>query len=147
METYIWLALIVLFLVVEGLTVGLVSTWFAVGALAAMIVSSTGGSVAFQVGVFLVVSATMLACLRPILRKYVTPKRTKTNVDAIIGMEGYVTADIDNLSATGSVKLGTMEWSARSASGAPIKTGTRVRAEKIEGVKVFVAPVEIPAEV
>lgn len=147
METYIWLALVILFLVVEGLTVGLVSTWFAVGALAAMIVAATGGPVGLQVGVFLVVSAALLACLRPILRRYVTPKLAKTNVDAIIGTEGYVTADIDNLSATGSVKLGAMEWTARSGTGEIIKTGTRVRVDRIEGVKVFVTPVEIPTEV
>ena len=147
METYIWLGLVILFLIVEGLTVSLVSTWFAAGALAAMVVAATGGSVGLQVGVFLVVSAALLACLRPILRKYVTPKLAKTNVDAVVGTEGYVTADIDNLSATGSVKLGAMEWTARSTSGEIIKAGTRVRADKIEGVKVFVTAVETFAEV
>ena len=147
METYIWLGLMILFLTVEGLTVGLVSAWFAAGALAAVVVSAAGGSVALQIGVFLAVSAALLACLRPILRKYVTPKLAKTNVDAVVGTEGYVTADIDNLSATGSVKLGAMEWTARSTSGEIIKAGTRVRADKIEGVKVFVTAVETFAEV
>lgn len=147
METYIWLGLTVLFLAVEGLTVGLFSLWFAAGALAAMVVAVIGGSPAVQIGTFLVVSAALLACLRPILRKFVTPKRIKTNVDAVIGTEGYVTADIDNLSATGTVKLGAMEWTARSATGDPIKTGIRVRVERIEGVKAFVVPVETFAEV
>lgn len=147
METYIWLGLMILFLTVEGLTVGLVSAWFAAGALAAVVVSAAGGSVALQIGVFLAVSAALLACLRPLLRRYVTPKLAKTNVDAVVGTEGYVTADIDNLSATGSVKLGAMEWTARSTSGEIIKAGTRVRADKIEGVKVFVTVVETFAEV
>ena len=69
------------------------------------------------------------------------------NVDAVIGQECYVTADINNLEAHGQVKLNGMEWTARSTSGEAIETGRKVRVDKIEGVKVFVSPVEIPASV
>ena len=144
MNTIIWLVLTVAFLFVEAATVTLVSLWFAAGALAALIVAATGGPVGLQVGAFLVVSAALLACLRPLVRKHFTPKLSKTNLDAVIGSEGYVTADIDNLAATGTVKLGAMEWTARSVDGSSIKAGTRVKVEKIEGVKVFVTA--IPAE-
>ena len=147
MNTILWLGLMVLFLVVEAATVTMLSLWFAGGALAALVVSATGGPVGFQVGVFLVVSAVLLALLRPLARKHFTPKLTKTNVDSVIGMEGYVTGDIDNVAATGTVKLGSMEWTARSATGEKISTGTLVKVEKIEGVKAFVTPVEVPAEV
>ena len=71
----------------------------------------------------------------------------KNNIDAIIGAEGLVTAAIDNVSAQGQVKLGAMEWTARSTSGKPIPQGTLIRVDRIEGVKVFVSPVEIPAAV
>ena len=64
-----------------------------------------------------------------------------------VGSEGYVTADIDNLAATGTVKLGAMEWTARSADGSAIKAGTRVKVERIEGVKAFVSPVVAEAPV
>ena len=141
MDTIIWLALLIVFLIVEAVTVTMVSLWFAGGCLAALVVALLGGSWGLQVVTALAVSAILLACLRPIVRKHFTPKLTKTNVDAIIGTKGYVTADIDNMAATGTVKLGAMEWTARSADGSPIPKGTLVKVEKIEGVKAFVTPV------
>ena len=147
MYTILWLGLMVLFLVVEAATVTMVSLWFAGGALAAMAISALGGGLMLQIAAFLVVSTALLALLRPLARKHFTPKLTKTNVDSVIGTEGYVTRDIDNVAATGTVKLGAMEWTARSATGEKISTGTLVKVEKIEGVKAFVIPVEVPAEV
>ena len=147
MGIWIWLALAVVFLVAEAATVTMVSLWFAGGCLAALLVAATGGGWGLQVFAALAVSALLLACLRPLAKKHFTPKLTRTNVDAVIGTRGYVTADIDNMAATGTVKLGAMEWSARSADGAPIPKGTLVKAERIEGVKVYVAPAEVGAEV
>ena len=147
MNTILWLGLMVLFLAIEAATVTMVSLWFAGGALVAMVVSLLGGGFPWQTGVFLVVSTVLLALLRPMARKHFTPKLTKTNVDSVIDAQGYVTSDIDNVAATGTVKLGAMEWTARSATGEKISTGTLVKVEKIEGVKAFVTPVEIPAEV
>ena len=147
MDTIIWLVLLIAFLVVEAVTVTMVSLWFAGGCLAALLVAATGGSLGFQIFTALVVSAALLACLRPIVRKHFTSRLTKTNVDAVIGSCGYVTADIDNVCATGTVKLGAMEWTARSVSGAPIAKGTLVKADRIEGLKVFVIPVEVEATV
>ena len=96
---------------------------------------------------FLVVSAAALTALRPLVRKYLTPKLTPTNIDSVIGAVGIVTTAIDNISAAGQVKLNGMEWTARSTSGEPIREGVRVKVDRIEGVKVFVSPVEIPATV
>ena len=147
MGIWIWLAMAVLFLVLEATTVTMVSLWFAGGCLVALLVAATGGGWGFQVFTALAVSALLLACLRPIARKHFTPKLTKTNVDAVIGVQGYVTADIDNMAATGTVKLGAMEWTARSTDGSPISKGTLVKVERIEGVKAFVIPVEIKTTV
>ena len=147
MEHWIWLILAVIFLVAEAATVTMVSLWFAGGCLAALAVALTGGSWGFQVFVALAVSAVLLACLRPIAKKHFTPRLTRTNVDAVIGAQGYVTADIDNIAATGTVKLGAMDWTARSASGERIPAGTLVKVDRIEGVKVFVFPVEVATEV
>ena len=147
MEYWIWLILAVVFLLAEAATVTTVSLWFAGGCLAAMVVALTGGGLGFQVFIALAVSAGLLACLRPIVRKHFTPKLTKTNVDAVIGSRGYVTADIDNLAATGTVKLGAMEWTARSTVGTAIPKGTLVKVDKIEGVKVFVTPAEVTTTV
>lgn len=144
MDTIIWLVLMVVFLIAEASTVAMVSLWFAAGSLVALIAALLGAPLWLQITLFLAVSAVLLASLRTVIRKHFTPNLTKTNVDAIIGSRGYVTADIDNISATGTVKLGVMEWTARSATGEIIKAGTLVKVEKIEGVKAFVVPVTVP---
>ena len=142
-----WLVLTAVFLVAEAATVTVISLWFAAGSLAAMVVALTGGGVAFQSAVFLAVSAIALTALRPLVRKHLTPKLTATNIDAIIGSVGIVSGAIDNIAATGQVKLNGMEWTARSTSGDMIEAGTKVRVDRIEGVKVFVSPVEVFAAV
>lgn len=141
----IWLALTVVFLITEAATVTVVSLWFAAGSLAAMVTALTGGGVTFQATVFLIISIVMLTALRPLVRKYVTPTLTPTNIDSVIGSVGIVTVQIDNISATGQVKLNGMEWTARSTSGEPIAAGTQVTVNRIEGVKVFVSPAEVAA--
>lgn len=138
---FLWLALFVVFLIVEAGTVALVSIWFALGALAALVSCVLGAEMWLQITVFLVVSLVLLALLWKRVRNKLTT--TKTNVDSVIGAEGYVTEAIDNLSYTGRVKLGGITWAARSTSGAGIPVGTLVKVERIEGVKVFVSPAEV----
>ena len=138
---FLWLALFVGFLIVEAGTVALVSIWFALGALAALVSCALGAEMWLQITVFLVVSLVLLALLWKRVRNKLTT--TKTNVDSVIGAEGYVTEAIDNLSYTGRVKLGGITWAARSTSGAGIPVGTLVKVERIEGVKVFVSPAEV----
>ena len=141
MDTIFWLVALVLFLILEAGTVALVSAWFAAGALVALFASLLHAPLWLQALLFAVVSILLLACLRPITRKYFKPHLVRTNVDALLGAEGYVTAQIDNLAATGQVKLGAMEWTARSTSGAPIAKGTLVKVDRISGVKVYVTAV------
>jgi len=143
----LWFILAVIFLFVEGSTVMLVSVWFAVGSLVAMLTALLGGPFWLQLILFLGVSAGLLALLRPLVRRYIKPGITATNVDALIGSQGYVTETVDNLAATGQVKLGAMPWTARSTDGSPIETGTLVRVDRIEGVKAFVSPVRETANI
>lgn len=138
----VWFVLLVVFLMTEASTVSMVSLWFAVGALVAMILSLFGAEIWLQVVVFFVVSGVLLALLRPVAKKYFTPKLTKTNVDAVVGQTGLVIAAVDNLNSCGRVKLGSMEWTARSNSPEVIPEGTYVTVTRIEGVKVFVSPVK-----
>lgn len=143
----IWLVLLVVFIMAEASTVAVVSMWFAVGSLAAMIASFLGAEFWLQAVVFMAVSCGLLCTLRPLVRKYFTPKLTKTNVDSVIGSTGLVTSPIDNIMSQGQVKLGAMEWSARSTSGEAIAVGTQVKVDRIEGVKVFVSPAEVKENV
>ena len=143
-----WFALLLVFLIVEAACpIHLVSIWFAAGSLVAMLVAFWGGKLWLQITLFLVVSCVLVALLWPFIKKFLNPKLKKTNLDAVIGSEGLVTAAIDNVAAAGQVKLGAMEWTARSTSGKKIPTGTLVKVDRIEGVKVFVSPAEVPASV
>lgn len=144
----IWLGLMLVFLIVEALCpFHLVSIWFAVGALLALFIALLGGAIWLQVSVFLVASCALLASLWPLVRKVLNPHHTATNIDSVIGSQGLVTQEIDNLSAQGQVKLGAMYWTARSSSGGPIAAGEKIRVDAIEGVKVFVSPVHETANV
>lgn len=140
----IWLGMLLLFLLTEAATVSLVSLWFALGALAAIVISLTGGPLWLQALVFVAVSGVTLALLRPLVRKYFKPKLVATNSDALLGTTGQVTQAIDNIAAQGRVKLGGMEWSARSSNGDPIPADALIRVDRIEGAKVLVTIVSLP---
>ena len=146
-EILIWFGIMLGFMVVEvACLLHLVSIWFAAGALVAMIAAALHASVVVQIVLFFAVSAVLLISLWPFTRKFLKPKLAKTNVDAVLEQQGHVTEAIDNIDATGQVKLGGMYWTARSVSGERISKGTLVRVERIEGVKVFVSPVPEKAE-
>ncbi len=140
-----WIAAVVLFIIAEAATVNLVSVWFVAGSLAALIVSLCGGGVALQIVAFFVVSVILLACLRPFVRKYVTPRRTATNADRALGQEAYVTETVDNLRGTGAVRLDGKTWTARSLQETVLPEGSLVKIVKIEGVKLYVEPAAVPA--
>lgn len=145
MDIAIWFGLMVAFCALEAATVTLVSIWFAGGALAATIAALFGASWPLELVLFVGVSALLLACLRPLVRKYVTPKITATNAQALVGQVVLVTESIDNLASQGAVKVNGVVWTARSASGVNIPAGTRVQIDRIEGVKLFVTPAEVAA--
>lgn len=143
----VWLILLVFFIMAEAATVTVVSLWFAAGALTALVASLLGAELWLQAVLFAAVSVVLLCALRPVVKKYFTPKLTKTNVDAVVGTTGLVTEKIDNTLSQGRVKLATMEWSARSTAGETVEEGTLVRVDRIEGVKVFVTKVNVTAQV
>ena len=141
-EAIFWLIAMVVFAAAEAMTVSLVSIWFAVGALGAVLVALVGGGLAFQVTVFLLLAIALLLSLRGIVRKHFTPRVTRTNIDSVIGATGVVLTPVNNIAALGQVQIGGVEWSARSSDNSHIPAGTLVRVDRIEGVKVFVTAVE-----
>ena len=146
-EAIFWLAAMVVFLAAEATTVTLISIWFALGALGAIVVALLGGGLMLQITVFLLLAILLLLSLRGIVRKHITPRISKTNIDSVIGATGIVLSPVDNIAALGQVQVNGVEWSARSTDGAQIPAGTLVRVDKIEGVKVFVSPAEVSARV
>ena len=134
----VWAALIVAFGVLEGITAQLVSIWFVIGAIAALIAQLLGATLVIQIVVFIAVSIVALLITRPLVRKKLNTKAEKTNADRCIGQEAVVIEAIDNLAPSGQVKTDGKIWTARSATGEIIPKGTVVTVEKIDGVKLIV---------
>lgn len=137
-NVYLWLGAVILFGIIEALTVGIASIWFSIGALAALIAAALHAAPWLQITVFLAVSAVALIITRPLIKKKILLRTTPTNADMIIGEKGTVDEEIDNLSGTGSVKISGKIWSAKSENGGVIPSGSIVTAVRIEGVKLIV---------
>ena len=139
--TLFWVLAIVVFVAVEGVTVGLTSIWFAVGALVSLLISFFVDSLWVQIWVFLIVSLLALFALKPLAAKYFTPRdHQATNSDRILGKEAVVLEEVNNLENRGRIKVLGQEWTARSLSEEIIPVHTVVTIDRIEGVKVFVSP-------
>lgn len=138
MISIVWLVVLAILLVIEFLTLGLTTVWFAGGALIAFLVSLAGGPLWLQILLFLVISVVLLLFTRPLAVKYLNKNVQKTNVDSIPGQKGIVTVTIDNLKAEGQVTIRGMEWSARAKDDNIIEKGKVVRVLSVEGVKLIV---------
>jgi len=150
MEQYnwlLWVGLMVLFGILELSTVNLVSIWFVAGSLVAMVAALMGASIWVQVILCLLTAAILLAFLQPFVKKFVTPKKTATNVDMVLGREAYLTETVDNIRGTGALKLDGKEWTVRSMDQTVLPKGTLVKVVKLEGVKLYVMPVQTSAAV
>jgi len=139
--TIFWLAAFIVFAVGEGVTVGLVSIWFAVGALGGMAAAALGARLWLQIVVFLGLSALSLLLFKPLSTKLIKPKLSHTNADRVIGESAVVTETIDNEQAKGQVRVDGQIWTARSAHSVVIPAGAQVRVLSIQGVKVMVETV------
>ncbi len=134
-----WLVLLVALIVIELITLGLTTIWFAGGALVATILAACGAPFYLQVAVFIVISVLLLFFTRPIAMKYFNTDRIKTNAESLIGQSAVVTSDISNLQSTGQVTVNGVEWMARTPlEEATIVKGTVVTILAISGAKLIV---------
>lgn len=139
MKTIYWRALFVVLLVIEIITMGLTTIWFAAGALIAFVAGLLGFGVTVQVVVFIVVSAVLLIMTRPLAVKYFNQERQKTNAESLIGQQALVIEDIDTLEAKGRVEIRGMEWAAKTDEpDGKIAKNTVVVVNGIQGVKLIV---------
>ena len=135
----IWLALMAVLLIIEIMTLGLTTIWFAAGALFAFLTALLGLNQGIQIGVFVVVSVVLLFFTRPLAVKYFNKDRVRTNAESLVGRQAIVISEIDNLQGTGQVNVGGMEWSARTKEdGVTIPVGTVTTVLAINGVKLVV---------
>ena len=142
-ETYVmmWIVILVVLVLVELLTMGLTTIWFAGGSLGACILALVGAPLWAQIIAALVVSIILLLTTRPIAVKYFNKDRVRTNAESLIGHIAIVMSEIDNLQNIGLVNVGGQEWSAKSSDDeVKIPAGTVVEILSISGVKLIVRP-------
>lgn len=139
----IWLGLLILLLIIEIMTMGLTTIWFAGGALAAFASTFLGANVTVQMGIFLVLSLILLVGTRPVAVKWLNKNQTKTNADSLIGKRAIVTGEINNLAQCGEVMISDISWTARATDDSCIiAKGSKVRICAIEGVKLMVEEIK-----
>jgi membrane protein implicated in regulation of membrane protease activity len=137
--TVVWLIVLVVLVIIELLTMGLTTIWFAGGALVAAIASLFQTPLVLQVILFLIVSAILLFFTRPLAVKYFNKDRVRTNAESLVGRQAIVISEIDNLQGIGQVNVGGMEWSAKtSVDGITLPVGTVATVLAISGVKLVV---------
>lgn len=137
---WVWVAVMALAAFVEAATPMLVSIWFSVGALAAMLAAYFGASITVQLLLFVFVSIAALVGLRPLAKRFIDPHIVPTNADRLLGGEAQVTETIDNERSAGAVYIDGKTWTARSEDGNIIPAGEQVEVVRMEGVKLFVRP-------
>ena len=136
MMEYIWLAILILSVAIEAITMGLTSIWSAFGALIALFATLFGGPLWLQIVLFIVVSVVTMILTRPLAIRYLGPVLKKTNIDAIPGKTGIVVETIVPVEGRGQVKIDGQIWSAKlEDETAQLEKGMTVIVDRIEGVK------------
>ena len=139
----VWLILAVILGVAEAVTISLISIWFAIGAVAAIIPAYFGVPFWGQILIFLAASAVAFAFTKRFFKDIVKVKKQPTNSDSLIGTDGIVTSEINNLAGAGKVYISGLTWSARALDGNNIPEGAVVTARKIEGATLVVETKEL----
>lgn len=135
---FVWLVIAVVLGIFEAATVALVSIWFAIGAVAAMVPAYFNAPFWVQILVFILVSALCFVFTRPFFKKIIRVNKQPTNVDRLVGQEGVATDYIENIECRGKVFISGLTWSARSETGELIPQGAVVTVKKIEGATLVV---------
>lgn len=138
MNPFVWLAAMVVFIIIEIITLGLTTIWFAGGALIAFILNVAGVNLTWQIVAFVIVSFLLILAVRPFATSRFNRHVEKTNVESMAGKEGKVIEKISNIEAKGRIMVDGMEWSARAEGEEEIQEGTIVTVLRVEGVKAIV---------
>ncbi len=135
----IWLIVAIILAIIELSTLGLVTIWFAIGAIFAMISALLGANIWVQLICFIIVSIAILLSVRPLAEKYVNRNTKKTNIDAVVGRRLVAKTDIDNIHGKGKIDMDGSTWLAQSSvDEIVINAGEEVRVVKVVGAKLIV---------
>jgi membrane protein implicated in regulation of membrane protease activity len=134
---WIWVALVIIFAIIEAFTFGLTTIWFAISAFVMVFLSFIIKPLPVQIIIFLLIAGVLLFFTRPIAIKKLKTGKVKTNVDSLVGMHALVTKKISEFDR-GEVKLNGQFWTSRSEDGSTINEGTKCEVVRIEGVQAIV---------
>ena len=134
-----WLLLAAIFIIIEIISLGLTSIWFAGAAFIAAIAALFGANMLTQIILFIAVSVVLFIFTRPIAQKYLNVHTEKTNAEGLVGQSAFVLTEINNVTAVGLVKVNGMEWSARASEDSMIiEPGITVTITDLQGNKLIV---------
>jgi membrane protein implicated in regulation of membrane protease activity len=142
---WIWVALVIIFSLIEIFTLGLVTVWFAIAALVMVFLSFLPIPLSIQILIFLVISAALLIFTRPLAVKKFKIGRVKTNVDSLVGKHALVTKKIGEFDR-GEAKVNGQIWTACSENSTEIAEGAKCEILRTEGVRLIVKPLEEVSE-
>lgn len=141
-ETCCWLALVIVLIIIEAITAELVTIWFAGGAVLALVLSVLGAPFWAQTGTFAAVSLVLLFLTRPLIKKYMKKGAGENGLDRMIGKQGLVTEQVNNLAGTGEVQVDGQYWMARTSDNSlTIEKDQVITVRQIHGVRLIVEPV------
>lgn len=143
MEVLYWLIATAVFIIIEIISLGLTSIWFAGGSIFAALASALGFGIEIQFTLFIAVTLILFVFTRPIAQKYINAKVVKTNSDSLIGKTAVITLKVDNLKSEGQAIVNGQEWTARSFDeNVTIEENEKVIIKEIKGVKLIVEPID-----
>jgi len=134
---WIWVALVIVFALIEVFTLGLTTVWFAIAALVMVFLSFIKIPLTVQILIFLAIATLLLIFTRPLAIKKFKMGQEKTNVDSLIGKHALVVKTIGEFER-GEVKINGLIWSAHSEDGKEIIEGSKCEILRIEGVQLIV---------
>ena len=139
---WIWVALVIIFAVIEICTLGLTTVWFAIAALVMVFLSFLKIPMPAQILIFLVISALLLIFTRPLAIKKLKMGKEKTNVDSLVGKHALIIKKVGEFN-TGEAKVDGLIWTVRSENNTEIKEGAKAEVLRIEGVQLIVKELEV----
>lgn len=134
----LWIVLAIIFSIIEAATAQIVTIWFAIGSLGAIVANLLNINELGQFIIFVILSVVSLIVARPFLKKFTKTQIQPTNADMCIGKQAIVTEEINNTLGKGQAVIRGAVWSARSANETIIPVNTTVTVEAIKGVMLIV---------
>ena len=134
---WFWVAITIICVVIESLTLALTTIWFGISAFVMVFLAFTPLPFPAQLFIFVALAMVLLIFTRPVVKQKINQKKIATNYERIIGQIAVVTKKITALEK-GSVKINGMEWTAAVKEDITLEEGSKCIVEEIAGVTAYV---------